>query len=48
VAPTLPGQQLALDFTGEYSFSKATVRLSPGRISISFDGATPSIDLKVS
>ncbi|HXC44765.1 MAG TPA: helix-turn-helix transcriptional regulator [Candidatus Dormibacteraeota bacterium] len=48
LAPTLLGEQLALDFTGEYSFSKATVRLSPGRISISFDGATPYIDLKVS
>lgn len=48
VTSALPGEQLALDFTGEYSFSKATVRLSPGRISISFDGATPSISLKVS
>ena len=48
LAPALPGEQLALDFAGEYSFSRATVRLSPGRISISFDGATPFIDLKVS
>jgi transcriptional regulator with XRE-family HTH domain len=39
--PTQPGQQLALDFAGEYAFSKATVRLSPGRINITFDGATP-------
>jgi transcriptional regulator with XRE-family HTH domain len=38
----LSGEQLALDFVGEYAFSKATVRLSPGRINISFDGATPT------
>jgi transcriptional regulator with XRE-family HTH domain len=34
-------EQLALDFAGQYAFSKATVRLSPGRISIAFDGVTP-------
>jgi len=39
--PALPSEQLALDFAGEYAFSKATVRLSPGRINISFDGLTP-------
>jgi transcriptional regulator with XRE-family HTH domain len=41
LAPTKPGEQLALDFTGEYAFSKATVRLSPGRMNITFDGVTP-------
>jgi len=41
VIPAPPGEQLALDFSGEYAFSKATVRLSPGRINISFDGVTP-------
>jgi transcriptional regulator with XRE-family HTH domain len=41
VAPTKPGEQLALDFTGEYAFSRATVRLSPGRMNITFDGVTP-------
>lgn len=41
VAPFRPGEQLTLDFSGEYAFSKATVRLSPGRINISFDGVTP-------
>ena len=41
LTPARPGEQLALDFTGEYSFSRATVRLSPGRINISFDGVTP-------
>jgi transcriptional regulator with XRE-family HTH domain len=41
VAPTKLGEQLALDFTGEYAFSKATVRLSPGRMNITFDGVTP-------
>ena len=39
--PPVPGEQLALDFAGEYAFSKASVRLSPGRINISFDGVTP-------
>lgn len=41
ISPALPSEQLALDFAGEYAFSKATVRLSPGRINISFDGVTP-------
>jgi transcriptional regulator with XRE-family HTH domain len=41
LVPHKPGEQLALDFSGEYSFSKTTIRLSQGRISISFDGATP-------
>lgn len=46
--PSVLGEQLALDFTGEYAFSRATVRLSPGRINISFDGATPIINQRVS
>lgn len=41
ITPALPAEQLSLDFVGEYAFSKATVRISPGRINISFDGATP-------
>lgn len=41
ITPQRPGEQLSLDFTGEYAFSKATVRLSPGRINILFDGVTP-------
>jgi hypothetical protein len=48
LTPAPLGQQLALDFTGEYAFSKATVRLSPGRINISFDGVTPVPLQKVS
>jgi len=48
IIPPRPSEQMALDFTGEYSFSKATVRLSPGRISISFDGATPIPGQRVS
>jgi len=48
LTPAQQGEQLALDFTGEYSFSKATVRLSPGRISVFFDGATPIPAQKVS
>ncbi len=47
VSPALPGEQLALDFAGEYAFSKATVRLSPGRINIAFDGVTPIPTQKV-
>jgi len=43
LAPMPSSEQLALDFTGEYAFSKATVRISPGRISISFDGSTPHL-----
>lgn len=46
--PPRQGEQLALDFSGEYSFSKATIRLSPGRLSISFDGATPIASERVS
>lgn len=42
------GEQIALDFTGEYAFSKATVRLSPGKINLSFDGITPMPLLRVS
>lgn len=41
LVPAPSGEQLALDFAGEYAFSRATVRLSPGRINISFDGVTP-------
>ncbi len=48
LTPARPGQQLALNFTGEYAFSKATVRLSLGRINISFDGATPIPAQKIS
>ena len=48
LTPARSGEQLTLDFTGEYAFSKATVRLSPGRINISFDGVTPIPTHKVS
>jgi transcriptional regulator with XRE-family HTH domain len=41
VVPTDLREQLTLEFSGEYAFSKATVRLSPGRMNITFDGATP-------
>jgi transcriptional regulator with XRE-family HTH domain len=40
VVPTHAGEQLTLDFAGEYAFSRATVRISPGRINVSFDGIT--------
>lgn len=48
IVPASSTEQLPLDFTGQYSFSKATVRLSPGRISIAFDGVTPVPLVKVS
>jgi transcriptional regulator with XRE-family HTH domain len=48
MAPAKPGEQLALEFTGEYAFSKATVRLSPGRMNITFDGVTPVPSLQAS
>jgi transcriptional regulator with XRE-family HTH domain len=31
-------EQLPLDFTGEYSYAKANVKIRPGRISVVFDG----------
>lgn len=48
LVPVSTGEQLAIDFTGEYAFSRATVRVSPGRINISFDGATPVIPRRAS
>jgi transcriptional regulator with XRE-family HTH domain len=36
-APT-PPDQLSLDFTGEYSYAKATVKISPRKITIFLDG----------
>ena len=32
------GEQLRLDFTGEYTRSKATVKIRPGSVSIAFKG----------
>ncbi len=48
LVPAPSGEQLALDFAGEYAFSRATVRLSPGRINVSFDGVTPISTRQVS
>jgi transcriptional regulator with XRE-family HTH domain len=48
LATARPAEQTALDFSGEYAFSKATVRLSPGRINVSFDGLTPTAAPKAS
>jgi len=33
------GEQLRLDFSGEYDYSKATVKISPGKITVAFDCA---------
>jgi transcriptional regulator with XRE-family HTH domain len=35
--PTHP-DQLSLDFTGEYSYAKARIRIAPGKITIYLDG----------
>lgn len=48
LAPARPSEQTALDFSGEYAFSRATVRLSPGRINVSFDCLTPAAGTKAS
>jgi transcriptional regulator with XRE-family HTH domain len=37
-------EQLPLDLTGQYTFSKGTLRISPGRISVSFEGPAPPAD----
>lgn len=41
-------EQLPLDFSGEYSYAKASVKISPGRISVVFNAAktmTPRVRL---
>jgi transcriptional regulator with XRE-family HTH domain len=32
-------EQMNLNFLGEYDYSKASIRISPGRIMVSFEGA---------
>jgi transcriptional regulator with XRE-family HTH domain len=32
------GEQLRLDFSGEYDYSKASIKIRPGKITVSFDG----------
>jgi transcriptional regulator with XRE-family HTH domain len=41
-------EQLKLNFSGEYNYSKASIRISPGRITVLFDGAKVSVPAKVS
>jgi transcriptional regulator with XRE-family HTH domain len=36
-AAPVTGEQLSLDFTGEYSYSRASLKISPGRITVVFD-----------
>jgi transcriptional regulator with XRE-family HTH domain len=36
--PRSSNEQLPLDFSGEYSYAKASVKIRPGRISVVFDG----------
>lgn len=40
------GEQLKLDFSGEYDYSRATVRIGPGRITLAFDATRSSRDKK--
>jgi len=35
---TLPTEQLTLDFRGEYNYAEASVRITPGKITILLDG----------
>ena len=35
---TLAAEQLSLDFSGEYNYAKASVKVSPGKITIVVDG----------
>jgi transcriptional regulator with XRE-family HTH domain len=49
--PLAASAQLPLDFSGEYSYAKASVKIRPGRISVVFDGArtsSPRVHLAVS
>ena len=36
-------EQLKLEFFKEYDYSKASVRIGPGKITVSFDGSGPSL-----
>jgi len=36
--PCRQSEQLPLDFSGEYGYAKAVVKIKPGRISVAFDG----------
>jgi len=38
-------EQLNLDFSAEYHYSKATVKISPGRIAVTFDGTRLTSEL---
>jgi transcriptional regulator with XRE-family HTH domain len=40
--PSPTNAQLPLDFLGEYSYAKASVKIRPGRISLTFDGVKTS------
>lgn len=42
------GEQLTLDFSGEYDYSRASIRLAPGKITVSFDGVRSSLGSKTS
>jgi transcriptional regulator with XRE-family HTH domain len=50
-AKPIVSEQLPLDFSGEYSYAKASVKIRPGRISVVFDGvkaSTPRLRLTAS
>lgn len=49
--PPTASAQLPLDFSGEYTYAKASVKIRPGRISVMFDGgrtSNPRVRLAVS
>ena len=46
--PGRQSAQLPLDFSGEYSYAKAVVKIKPGRISVALDGfKTPTAGVQV-
>jgi transcriptional regulator with XRE-family HTH domain len=45
--PSRQGEQLPLDFSGEYDYAKAVVKIKPGRISVALHGfKTPSAEAR--
>ena len=46
--PSRQSAQLPLDFSGEYTYAKAAVKIKPGRISVAFDAfRTPTAGAEI-
>jgi transcriptional regulator with XRE-family HTH domain len=46
--PRRESEQIPLDFSGEYAYAKAVVRIKPGRISVALDGfKTPAAGAQI-